>query len=102
MYKIVLITLLSLGYTFAQDSSASKSVKTLCSDCHGVWMQEGGLGVSRAPNSLPHKDILGKLKAYQEGNLNQYGKGHTMQEKLKNLSEKELMDLSKYIPTLKK
>lgn len=100
MYKIVFTTVLLFGYCLAKE--ASTNIKDICSSCHGVWMQEGGIGVSRAPNSLPHKDILGKLRAYQEGELNQYGRGRTMQEQLKNLSDKELMDLSEYIPTLKK
>lgn len=99
MYKIVLIGLLSFGYCFAKDDS--KKITDVCSDCHGIRMQEGGFGLSKAPNTLAHKDIIGKLRAYRKGTLNQYGKGSTMQEQLKNLSDEELLDLSKYIPTLK-
>ena len=100
MYKILFIAGLFFSFSFAKDEV--KSVVKLCSSCHGEWMQEGGGGISRAPNTLPHRDILGKLRAYQEGVLNQYGKGNTMQEQLKNLSDEELIDLSEYIPTLKK
>lgn len=100
MFKIVLIGLLSFGYCFGKD--VSNNIADKCSACHGVRMQEGGFGLSKAPNTLAHKDIIGKLRAYRKGTLNQYGKGNTMQEQLKNLSDEELLDLSKYIPTLKK
>jgi len=100
MFKIVLISLLSFGYIFA--NNAQTIVENVCSNCHGFWVHEGGLGVSLPPNSLPQKEILEKLRAYKTGTLSQYGMGMTMTEQLSNLSDKELVDLSHHIPTLKR
>ena len=100
MFKAIFIGLLSIGYVFA--SSAQTTVENVCSNCHGFWLHEGAFGVSQAPNTLSQKDILTKLRGYKAGTLNQYSMGPTMTEQLSNLSDDELSELSKYIPTLKR
>ncbi len=100
MFKIVVITFLSFGYMYA--ANAQTNVENICSNCHGFWVHEGAFGVSEAPNSLKEKDILKKLRAYKSGSLDQYGMGSTMTGQLTNLTDSELIELSKYIPTLKR
>jgi len=100
MNKIFMGIILLSGFLFA--SNAKTNVENVCSNCHGFWMDEGGLGVSLAPNTLPHKEILNKLRNYKKGTLSQYGMGYTMKDQLNNMSDEDLIDLSKYIPTLKK
>ena len=100
MFRVLLIYMLLLGYTFA--SSAKTNVENVCSNCHGYWVHESAFGVSEAPNTLTSADILTKLRAYKNGTLSQYGMGNTMTGQLTNLTDEELVELSEYIPTLKK
>jgi len=100
MFKIVLISLLSFGYVFA--ASPQKNVENVCSNCHGFWVHESAFGVSEAPNTLSEEDILKKLRGYKAGTLSQYGMGSTMMGQLTNLTDEELVELSKHIPTLKR
>lgn len=100
MFRIILIGLLSFGYIYA--SSAQQNVENVCSNCHGFWVHEGAFGVSNAPNTLSQKELLTKLREYKAGTLSQYSMGSTMTEQLVGLSDEELIELSKYIPTLKK
>lgn len=100
MFKIVLISLLSFGYIYAQ--SAKTIVQNVCSNCHGIGVNESAFGVSKVPNTLPQEEILKKLRGYKSGTLSQYGMGNTMMEQLANFSDEELVELSKYVPTLKR
>lgn len=100
MLKIVLISLLSFGYIFGATPQAN--IENVCSNCHGFWVHEGAFGVSKAPNTLSSEEILERLKGYKAGTLSQYGMGSTMTEQLASLKDEELVELSEYIPTLKK
>ncbi len=100
MFKILVVTILSFGYLFA--ANAQTNIENVCSNCHGFWVNEGAFGVSEAPNTLKEKDILNKLRGYKAGSLDQYGMGNTMTGQLTNLTDEELVELSKYIPTLKR
>jgi len=100
MFRISLICLLSFGYIFA--ASPKTNVENICSNCHGFYMSDSAFGVSEAPSSLQQADILTKLRGYKAGTLSQYSMGSTMTEQLANLSDEELVELSKYVPTLKR
>jgi len=100
MLKIVLISLLSFGYIFG--ASAQTNVENLCSNCHGFRLHQGAFGVSEAPNTLTSSEVLTKLRGYKAGTLDQYSMGATMTEQLSALSDEELVELSEYVPTLKK
>lgn len=82
-------------------SPAQKIVSNVCSECHGKNMAESCMGVSKAPNTLSQPEILTALKGYREGKRSEYSMGSTMTEKVSNLSDSELEELSNYIPTLK-
>ena len=100
MLKIVLISLLSFGYIFG--ATAQSNVENICSNCHGFTLHEGAFGISEAPNTLTSAQILKRLRGYKAGTLDQYSMGATMSEQLSGLSDAELVELSEYVPTLKK
>lgn len=98
MKKFVLLTVFPI-FIFA--SSAQNIVSRVCSECHGSNMNESCMGVSQIPNTLSQSYILTALKGYKSGRRSEYGMGSTMTEKVENLSDNELEELSKYISTLK-
>ena len=98
MKKLVLLTVFPI-LMFA--SSPQDIVSYVCYECHGSNMDQGGMGMSQPPNSLSQSEILTALKGYKSGRRSEYGMGSTMTEKVSNLSDSELEELSKYIPTLK-
>lgn len=82
-------------------SPAQQIVANVCSECHGKNMVDSCMGVSKSPNTLSQSEILAALKGYREGKRSEYSMGSTMTEKVSNLSDSELEELSNYIPTLK-
>ena len=97
MKKLILLTIFPV-LIFA--SSAQNIVSNVCSECHGSKMDESGMGVSMAPNTLSQAEILTALQGYRDGTRSEYGMGSTMNEKVSEFSDSELEELSKYIPTL--
>jgi len=98
MKKFILLVVFS---AFAYASSAQTIVSRVCSECHGIKMDESGMGVSQPPNSLSQGQIYEALKGYKKGRRSEYGMGSTMTEKVSGYSYATLEELSKYIATLR-
>jgi len=98
MKKLLLLTTVPI-FLFA--ASAQSIVSRVCSECHGIKMNESGMGVSQAPNSLSQSEISNALKGYKKGRRSEYGMGSTMTEKASRLTYDEIEELSKYISKLR-
>lgn len=71
-----------------------------CSICHGEQAQKHSLDVSAIIAGMDVKKIIKELKAYQAGELNQYGFGLMMQGQATKLSEAEMEAVAKYVASL--
>ncbi|PAF41509.1 c-type cytochrome [Helicobacter sp. 11S02596-1] len=98
---LLVIALTTLGIT-ALSADPATIIKTKCQACHGPNMEKSALGKSKIVNTLDSAKIKEDLMGYKSGKLNQYGLGATMWGQIKPLSEKDIDELAKYIPTLKK
>ena len=86
---------------FIMAASPSSIVSKVCSECHGIKMDQSGMGVSKPPASLSEAEIAVALVGYKSGMRSQYGLGSTMTEKVSDLTNEEIRGLSKYISSLK-
>lgn len=98
MKKLILLAAVP-AFLFA--ASAQNIISRVCSECHGIKMNESGMGMSMPPNSLSQSQIYEALKGYKKGRRSEYGMGSTMTEKVSGYSYADLEALSKYIVTLK-
>jgi cytochrome c553 len=71
-----------------------------CATCHGVKAELVALGGSEIINKWDSKKIYNKLKAYKAGSITGL-RAPIMEEEVKNLNDRDLKILSKYIETLK-
>ncbi len=95
----------SLGGLSSQAKSGgtdanAKKLFAKCAGCHGQKAQKKALGVSKIINKLSADEIKKALNGYKKGTFGGAMKG-VMQGQVSNLSEKDIKDLAKYIPTLK-
>jgi len=98
MKKFILLLIFS---TITYASSAQKTVSYVCYECHGLKMDESCMGVSNPPNSFTQESLLTILKNYKNEKRDEYGVGSIMTRVLSDYTNKELKELSEYIPTLK-
>ncbi len=77
-------------------------IKTKCQSCHGANMEKQALGKSKITNTLTAEEIKQDLLGYKAKTLNHFGLGATMWGQAAALSDQEIDELAKYIPTLKK
>jgi len=99
MKKIILTLCLLMPYLFAND--ANTIITNKCSTCHGSQMERSAYGVSKKVNSLSKDEIISTLRAYKSGSKNSYGMGEVMKAQLNSLSDKQLLKLADFIPTLR-
>ncbi len=103
MKKILLVALGSVSCSLLLNAAAPADIiKTKCQACHGANMEKQALGKSKIANAMTPEDIKKDLLGYKAGTLNHFGLGATMWGQAKALSDQEIDELSKYIPTLKK
>jgi len=99
MKKIILVMFILTTCIFAKQPLAI--IQSVCFACHGDKMELSCYGVTQVVNTLNESDILKSLQAYKNGSKSSYGYGDVMQSQIGGLSNLEIKELSKYIPTLK-
>jgi len=97
MKKILLLSLLSSGFIFA-DASALYSK---CIGCHGINGEKQALGKSAIIQDLNKEEIIKGLNGYKEGSLNKYGMGSLMKGQVISMSDKDIEEVAVYITKLK-
>jgi len=100
MKKIIVLSLLLGSLSFADNHASSLYEK--CMGCHGLNGEKFALNKSQAISSMSEEEILEALKGYKNKSLNKYGLGNLMAGMVQNLSDEDLVSLSKFISTLNK
>ena len=77
-------------------------VKNTCSKCHGDHMEKRAFDASHIVNKMDVATIKQALEDYKVGKRNHEGFGFSMQQTIKDYSEKDIDALARYIPTLDK
>jgi cytochrome c553 len=97
--KKILITLLITLTT--QAMASGKSLYKNCAGCHGDKGDTPALQLSsKIAGQNKSKTIL-QLKAYKNGELNQYSLGNIMKMQVATLSDDDMETLAEYIANLK-
>ncbi|RUM62711.1 MAG: hypothetical protein DSZ03_06255 [Sulfurimonas sp.] len=97
--KNVLILMLISGAIASAAPEGSEIFKK-CAICHGDKAQKHSLNVSKIIAGMPESTIIKTLKAYQSGELNQYGFGQMMQGQATKLSASEMKAVARYVASL--
>ncbi len=101
-----LADMLPVGLTTATKNSGindnvnAKKIFVKCAGCHGQKAEKKALGVSKVIANLSPKKIEVALNGYKKGTFGGTMKG-VMKGETISLSEQDIRDLAKYIPTLK-
>lgn len=93
----LLITTLFTTFAMANGAELYKN----CAGCHGDLGEKKALQQSALIGGQSQEITLKELKAYKNGELNQYGLGNIMKMQLITLSEENLKELANYIEKLK-
>ncbi len=102
MKKVFLLIGVSGLVTLLSAAAPADIIKTKCQSCHGANMEKQALGKSKITNQMTPEEIKKDLVGYKAKTLNHFGLGATMWGIAAGLSDQEIDELSKYIPTLKK
>jgi cytochrome c553 len=100
MKKTILFLLFLSSFLFAR--TPEFIVKTICSNCHGLNMDQKCFGVSEKPYELSSSYIKEALMSYRSGKKSDYSNGETMTEQTSTLSDEEIVALSIYVNSLNK
>ncbi len=95
--SLLLLSILALNL-FAVES---KNLYNSCKFCHGKNGEKAYMNKVEPINRLSSQELVILLKAYKRGDVDQIGLGKLMQGQLKNLSEENIEQVSKYIADLK-
>jgi cytochrome c len=87
------ITLLTLTLFSKEYPKAYSS----CIGCHGLKGERNSQVSESIPNKLSKKEIVLVLKSYKDGTLNKYGKAKMMTPFVKNLSDKQITTIARYL-----
>ena len=71
-----------------------------CSGCHGKLGKTSALNKSKFIGLMKNEDLLIKLKAYRDNDLNQYGAGKVMQKAVEGMTDSDFVNLINQIKNL--
>jgi len=95
MKKLLLpLLLLSSSLTFADNA---ENLYKVCAGCHGENGEKSALQKSVIIAGQESNLTIKELKAYKNGELDQYGLGGIMKMQLNLLSEEDIETLAEYI-----
>lgn len=93
-----------LFVTLLASFTQAKTVEELyekCANCHGDRGEEKAFGKSKVIANLTEQQIIQALKDYQAGMRDTVGMASIMEGQVYKLSQKDIIDLAKYIKTFK-
>jgi len=98
----MLSLLITSQLSFANDIQNGKKLYTrLCSPCHGVNAEKSALTMSNIIKGWDKNKIKNRINFYKENNKISTKFQKIMKSQVKNLSKKEIEDITSYISTLK-
>lgn len=95
--SLLLLSILALNL-FAVES---KNLYNSCKFCHGKHGEKTYMNKVEPINRFSYDELHVILRAYKKGEIDQFGLGKLMQGQLKNLSEDNIEQVSKYIADFK-
>lgn len=99
---LFLLVLSTSTISAAEPSTLGAALYKQCSGCHGADGQNKAFGKSNIIAGQPAEDLMESLSFYQESDFKTHSSTTVMAKQVKNLSDKELTELTQFISKLKK
>ena len=105
MKKWPLLFLLVLSTSFLsanETASVGAILYKQCAGCHGSDGRNKAFGKSNIIAGQPAEDLIESLSFYKESEFKTHSSTTVMAKQVKNLSDKEIIELTQFISKLKK